>query len=167
MISLYVDEIGEALAEELRATVGTSLGLVVCEQGDYSRLPAAEDLDDDLPMLLIEFLRTDPPEIKMGRARITYHYRVKYMRRQVDRENPIRPVNRAISRIFEALANNGATRQVFKLDRLDGIAGLEVEKVVPQDVLLDNQDNAMLNIPEFRCNCAWIDVLVQTESEQH
>lgn len=172
MISLYVDELGEALVQTI-STLSSSLGLQSVEQGDWTRLPAPEDLNSSLPCVLVSFLRTDIPELRMHRVRIIYHFRVRYFRRQkYFDENPARETNRAACEIWSAISNHtevlglrdSLTPAFFSDDVPDGCV---YESIHASGPTMENADNEAMNLAELRVNVAWVDVQITCTSRPY
>lgn len=158
-VTMYIDEIGEALVQELHAAL-PSLGLVLWEQGTLAHLPAPQDLDTSLPALLVCFEGTDAFDLFMAhRFRVRYRYMIRYCERQHDGENPTRIMAQRLSQISAAIASSR-----FSLASLDGVPGLQVMKVHPVKIELDNDEHAMMSHPEIRVSVGHIQLVVEAET---
>lgn len=172
-MKLYVDEIGEAIVEAI-GTVKDELGLQIIEQGDWSSLPGPDSFDDIMPLALVSFLNTDSPELRMERASVAYKFRVRLFRRQRgddDSEESVREMNLMAARVWQILAvdderpyNIPAWAKANGGELADGLRFQEVHVWGPN---LYNEDNAILNSPEFSAHCAWIDLSVTATSVPH
>lgn len=158
-VTMYIDEIGQALVHELHAAL-PSLSLTLWEQGTLAHLPAPQDLDSSLPALLICFEGTEQFDLFMAhRFRVRYRYRIRYCERQQDGANPTRIMAQRLSQITAAIASSR-----FSLTSLDGTPGLDVMKVLPTKIDLDNEEHAMMSHPEIRVSVGHIEIIVEAET---
>jgi hypothetical protein len=158
-ITMYIDEIGQALVQELHTAL-PSLGLTVYEQGTLAHLPAPEDLDSSLPALFVCFEGTEQFELFMAqRFRVRYRFKVRYCERQIDGANPTRNMAQRLSLIAAAVASSR-----FSLLSLEGTPGLDVMKVQPTKIDLDNEEHHIMSLPEIRVSVGHIDLVVEAET---
>lgn len=159
-VSLFIEEIGQALVDALYSSLGASLGLKIWEQGTLAHLPAPEDLDDNLPALFVSFENTEQFELFMAhRFRVVYLYRLRYCQRQQDGLNPTREMASKLSQIAAAIASRR-----FSLPSLDGIPGLDVMKVLPRSIDLANDENSWMSALEVRVSVGHILIAVEAET---
>jgi hypothetical protein len=158
-VTMYMDEIGQALVHELHTAL-PSLGLTLWEQGTLAHLPAPQDLDSSLPALLVCFQGTEQFDLFMAhRFRVRYRYMIRYCERQQDGANPTRIMAQRLSQITAAIASSR-----FSLSSLDGTPGLDVMKVLPSRISLDNDEHAMMSHPEIRVSVGHIEIIVEAET---
>lgn len=158
-VTMHIDEIGQALVNELHTALPT-LGLTLWEQGTLAHLPAPQDLDSSLPALFVCFEGTEQFELFMAhRFRVRYRFLVRYCERQADGENPTRSMAQKLSQISAAIASSR-----FSLTSLDGTPGLDVMKVLPTRISLDNDENSMMSHPEIRVSVGHIELVVEAET---
>ena len=158
-VTMYIDEIGQALVHELHTAL-PSLGLTLYEQGTLAHLPAPEDLDSSLPALLVCFTGTEQFDLFMAhRFRVRYRFTIRYCERQIDGVNPTRSMAQRLSLIAAAIASSR-----FSLTSLDGTPGLDVMKVLPTRIDLDNEEHAMMSHPEIRVSVGHIDLIIEAET---
>lgn len=169
-IKMYNDEIAEALVTAVK-TVQEELGLAHVEQGDWTDMPAPDNFDWVMPLVLVAFLETDPPELRMNAMRVEYSFRARIFRRKYrddDSENPARKVGQMAARIWQVLATD--TVQPNNLPgwvKLNGgiiAPGCQFQECHVEGPNLYNEDNATLSQPQFQANCAWIDLTVTANS---
>lgn len=58
-VDLASDSVWQAVSDYIETQLGVTLGLKICEQGNYINLPPSDDLGDLLPMVLVDV--TDAP----------------------------------------------------------------------------------------------------------
>lgn len=159
---LYIDELATTLQSAV-LTTATELDLQAVHIGDWTSLPAPENYSDSLPAVFVSFLSTNAPELRMNRLRVEYHFRCRYFRAQQDTDlgTSAQLVNQACAVIWRAL-QTGPDDSKPMVPAYFGtpIEGFVWEKVLVNGPNMVNEDNAHLNMLEYRVNCAWIDLAI-------
>ena len=142
----YFDaEIAEEIARVISTNLGNDLGLVTCEAGDPSSLPAPSELRSALNAVFIHFVDVDTDDVldKMAPPgfEAVYEFEIVYLRKQLADENSDSEVARDAGRIA-ALFLNGQRK-------LPGLKqpGCRVWRCVPVKRSGENAYNDFFDVP--------------------
>lgn len=105
-ITLVTDAIFEDFRDYLWAQLETPLSLVTCEQGNYFKLPPGDDLDDILPLVILEWTAAPGQALKgFDAMRLTFEVSIHYVEYLSDSDVAIRSVTSALTTIANLLSS--------------------------------------------------------------